>query len=310
MVLELMSPDRPLLRRDAVLAGYTDQYLGRLVRGGVLVRIRQGAYALAATWKTLDARGRQLLLSMAVMQQYADDVALSHDSAALAWGGPDHGLDLGSVHITHFGGGGRRGAGVVHHHGVCRLGDVSRRGDHWITTPGRTVLDVATLRGVEAGVVLGDDLVHRELTTLPELRRLATAMEFWPSTLTLRLVLDLVDGRSESVGETLVRLLCRKMRLPRPELQREIFGPDGRLIGRIDFDWPEWGLMGEFDGKVKYLRFRRRNESIEQAVLREKRREDDLREATGRRMIRLVWADLHQPERTAARLRRMLKAAA
>ena len=310
MVLELATTTGLILRRDAVVAGYDDNYLGRLVRAGAIVRIRQGAYAVAPVWRDLDERGRHLLLASAVMLQYDDHVALSHDSAALAWSGPTHALELDSVHVTHFGGGGRRAAGVVHHEGACRVGDVSRLDGHWITSPGRTVLDVAARHGVEAGVVLGDDLVHRGLTSVSELRTLAAPMEFWPSTLTQRLVLDLIDGRSESVGETLVRLLCRNLRLPRPDLQFEVRTPGGRLVGRADFAWHGEKLLGEFDGRAKYLRHRRPGESIGEAVLREKRREDEMRELTGYRMIRFVWADLYAVARTAARLSRMLATAA
>ena len=69
-------------------------------------------------------------------------------------------------------------------------------------------------------------------------------------------------------------------------------------------------LLGEFDGKAKYHRFRRPGETIEQAVMREKQREDLLRELTGWRCIRLVWADLFTPELTAQRIRRALLRAA
>jgi hypothetical protein len=313
MVLELLTPGGLLLRRDAIAAGYDDNYLARQVKAGILVRIRQGAYARASIWTPLDERGRHLLLSSAVMLQYDDRVALSHESAALAWDGPQHGLELDWVHLTHldrYTAGGRRSAGVAHHSGACGVGDISRRNEHWITSPGRTLLDVAALRGVEAGVVLGDDLVHRALTTVDELRQLALPMELWPSTLTLRLVLDLIDGRSESVGETLFRLLCRNMRLPRPELQWEVIAPNGRLVGRSDFAWPDRRLLGEFDGRAKYLRLRREGETVEDTVLREKRREDEMREITGYRMIRFVWADLFTPERTAARVRAQLARAA
>lgn len=310
MVLELISPDGLLLRRDVIRCGYHDRHLAQLVKSGHVVRIRQGAYALASVWKALDARGRQLLLAMAVMLQYDDGVALSHASAAQKWEGPTYGLDLSRVHLTHFDGGGRRSAGIVHHAGGCLLGDISRLDGHWITSPGRTVLDVAALHGVQAGVVLGDDFVHRRLTTVAELRQLVVRMEFWPSTLTHRIVLDLIDGLSESVGETLFRLLCRNMNLPRPELQWEVHAPNGRLVGRSDFVWHDAKTMGEFDGKTKYHRFRRPGESIEDAVLREKRREDEMRELTGYRMIRFVWADLFAADRTADRLRAALKGAA
>jgi hypothetical protein len=156
MVLELLTPGGLLLRRDAVVAGYDDNYLGRQVKAGVLVRIRQGAYALASTWSALDVRGRHLLLASAVMLQYSDGVALSHDSAALVWDGPQHGLNLERVHVTrlkYLAGGGRSAAGVVHHGGSCHVGDIGRIAGHWITSPARTLLDVAALRGVEAFTV-------------------------------------------------------------------------------------------------------------------------------------------------------------
>ena len=119
MVAELMSPRGLLLRRDAIEFGYDDKCLRRLVKGGQIVRIRQGAYAAAEVWRDLSARDRHLLLSDAVVRQYDDDIALSHGSAVLRLGGPDYGLDLANVHITHFDGGGRRTAKVVHHEGRC-----------------------------------------------------------------------------------------------------------------------------------------------------------------------------------------------
>ena len=65
-------------------------------------------------------------------------------------------------------------------------------------------------------------------------------------------------------------------------------------------------MLGEFDGKVKYGRYLRPDESPGDAVFREKQREDAIREATGWSMIRLVWADLHQPRATGARIRAKL----
>jgi len=56
---------------------------------------------------------------------------------------------------------------------------------------------------------------------------------------------------------------------------------------------------------------RREGETIEAAILREKAREDLLRELTGWLMIRLIWADLDHPVATANRiLRKFAQAAA
>lgn len=310
MVFELMSPAGLLLRRDALAFDYNDKYLGRLLRAGRIVRIRQGAYADAEAWRKLDERGRHQLLCDAVVAQYSDDIAVSHDSAVIRFKGPDYGLDLSRVNITHFDGGGRNGAGVVHHEGRCSVLDVTRVDDHWVTSPPRTVLDVAMRHGFQAGVVVADNFIHRGLTTTGELHQLQEVVEDWPGALVNRLVVNVATGKSESVGESLGWLLFRSQRLARPEQQFEVFHPSGLLAGRTDWAWPEHKLLGEFDGTVKYHRYLRPGETIEQAVLREKHREDLLRELTGWRLIRLVWADLFRPEVTAARIRAAMAHAA
>ena len=312
MVSELMSPAGLLLRRDAIAAGYDDNYLARLVKGQQIDRIRQGAYARHEIWSTLDARGRHSLRSDAVVRQYDEDIALSHGSAVLRHQGPEHGLDLSKVHVTHLltKSGRRNVAGVVHHEGAVGVLDVTRLAGHWLTSPARTVLDVAMQYGLEVGVVVADDFLRRKLVTKPELVQLYESVRDWPGALILHLVIDRCDARSESVGESLGKLFFRKQRLPMPDLQHEVFHPHGQLAGRTDFAWPEFGVLGEFDGLHKYLRLRRKGETIAQAVMREKRREYLLRELTDWRFIRFVWSDWFQAERTAARVRRTLAKAA
>jgi len=298
-----MSPSGLLLRRDAVAMGYDDNYLARLVRGKQITRIRQGAYASTPVWDQLEPRGRHILLSEAVTTQYDDTIALSHDSAVLDLGGPDYGLDLSAVNITHFDHeGARRAAGVVHHRGDCRLLDITRRQGHWCTSPARTVLDVAMKHGLEEGVVVADDFIRRGLTSSEELNQLYQQVRHWPGALILQLVLALATGKSESVGESLGWLLFRNQRVPRPEQQFKVFHPNGALAGRTDWAWPEHRVLGEFDGLGKYLRSRREGETIEECVMREKRREDLLRELTGWTFIRLIWADLFRAELTARRV--------
>ena len=150
--------------------------------------------------------------------------------------------------------------------------------------------------------MVADDFIRRELTTTEELRQLSEAMKDWPGALILRLVVDLATGKSESVGESLGWLLFRNQRLPRPEQQFEVPHPDGRVAGRTDWAWPKHRLFGEFDGIGKYVRYLREGETVADAVMREKRREDMLRELTGWTFIRLVWGDLFRAEHTARRV--------
>jgi hypothetical protein len=82
---------------------------------------------------------------------------------------------------------------------------------------------------------------------------------------------------------------------------------DGVLLGTTDMAWPERRLLGEFDGRAKYGRLLRPGESPGDAVFREKKREDRIREVTGWLFVHLVWADLYQPRATADRIRALLR---
>jgi hypothetical protein len=307
----LADSDGIILRRDAVALGYDDNYLARARRAGDVVRVRQGAYVLTPLWEQADRVGKHLLLVGAVVRLYDDRVAVSHQSACVTQGGPDWGLDLSNAHLTNlYGIGERRAARITHHRGACRVGDVSRDDRGWITSPTRSALDTAMLAGRDPAVCVLDWYLNKGLVTEEELRIGLDAKTEWADTLALFTRVQLCDGRSESVGETRSRLLCVDRKLPTPELQFRVRHPDGFVAGRTDFAWPEYRLLGEFDGLHKYLRTRRPGETIEQAVLREKAREDLLRELTGWTFIRLVWADLATPAATEARIRRALGRAA
>lgn len=94
--------------------------------------------------------------------------------------------------------------------------------------------------------------------------------------------------------------------LPAPELQHKVCAAaDGRFLGEVDFWWRAARLVGEFDGKVKYGRLLRPGEDPGDAVYREKRREDALRD-DGNRVTRWGWIDLDDFRSTANRLRHHL----
>ncbi|MFN8108092.1 MAG: hypothetical protein U0R21_09955 [Nocardioidaceae bacterium] len=55
-----------------------------------------------------------------------------------------------------------------------------------------------------------------------------------------------------------------------PVLQHMIFDAHGRLLGVVDFYWPGYGVIGEFDGRVKYEKLRKPGESATDVLMREK----------------------------------------
>ena len=50
------------------------------------------------------------------------------------------------------------------------------------------------------------------------------------------------------------RLRLDDQGLPRPELQVDIVNSAGWFVARVDFYWPEYGVVGEADGNDKYHR--------------------------------------------------------
>ena len=99
------------------------------------------------------------------------------------------------------------------------------------------------------------------------------------------------DPRAESVGESISRVRILRDGLPKPDLQVEIIGVFGEVIARVDFYWPEFRTVGEFDGMVKYGRLLKEGQKVEDVLVDEKLREDALR---GNEVARWVWQDCWQ----------------
>lgn len=289
------------LRRDAIELGYTDQSLARLVRQRTVHRIRHGSYSMGQEWDGLKATERHWRRAMAVLRTSRASVAVSHTTALIGMDVPVWDLALDLVHVTRLDHrGGRKAAGVAQHRGrLCPDELTSTRGVQ-ATSAARTAIDLTTMADVEHCLPVLDHLLHVEATTKEELRVIAKRQEFWAHTLTTDLVIQLADGRRESVGESRSAYMFWRGGLPRPQPNHKILDERGRVFARVDFAWPGLGVFLEFDGKEKYLRYRREGESVIDAVLREKRREERICRLTGWRCIRITWADLYRPEATVA----------
>jgi hypothetical protein len=126
------------------------------------------------------------------------------------------------------------------------------------------------------------------------IHRAVAAVERWPGVRAGRRVVEFLDGRSESGGESVSRLWLMEEGLPAPEPQFEIFGTDGRFVARVDFYWKDQKTVGEFDGKLKYSQLLKLGQRIEDVIFEEKLREDALRDL-GLQVVRWIWDDLYRP---------------
>ncbi len=292
-------------RAQALAEGWTDEAIRRQLRSGEWRRIRHGSFMASHLWDQLDEIDRHRARAVAVSRRAGCEHAWSHVTALAQLGMPVWGMPLEAVHVTRFDGRcGRRG-GVVQHKGTTYADDLTVRDGQLLTSPTRTALDIASSHDVEKGVVAVGSLLHAGETTREALARRAAAMDQWPDSLLVRRVLRLADARPESVAEHRFVFWCARFGLPGPVPQMPV-SVDGRTY-RLDFAWPELKVWVEVDGREKYSRWLRPGESPSDAVLREKHREDAIREATGWTCIRVTWADLADPVRLERRLRRALR---
>jgi hypothetical protein len=303
--------DAPLwLRRELLADGLNDRAIAARVRSGEFQRIRHGAYTAGSFWAGLDAAGQHLLRTRAVVKQSCTDVVVSHTSAAVLQGAPTWGLPLDYVHLTRLDArAGRREAGVRQHRGRVLVGDVDDRWPLPATCPTRAALEVTTLASAEVSLVVINHFLHAGLTSLDRLRRrYEQGIDRWSFTLRTELVLQRANGLCESVGESRLWHFFHDSRLRLPVAQYAVVVA-GELIARLDFAWPELGVFVEFDGLTKYRTPYDVRESSSDVVVREKQREDAVREVTGWICVRVTWADLDDPRRLEARLLRAFELA-
>lgn len=299
----------PIATRKMLLAsGYDDKALRRAVRSGDLVRVRHGVYASGQLWKDLDDLQQYAVRCRAAVMLAKTDTFLSHTSALPFLDAPIWNIPRDDVHLSRTDGKtGRREAGVRQHRGAVLRGDVVIDHGLAVSSATRAALEIVTVAGVEAALVVVTDLVHRGLTSVEKMiERQEASMEHWPYSLHMDLVTRLADARIESVGEARTWYLFWHEGLPRPVPQYEVRDASGELLGRLDFAWPEHGVWLEFDGRVKYEKYRKPGENAVDVVLREKRREERITEVTGWRCIRITWADLADPKKLATRIRVLL----
>ncbi|UAL28680.1 type IV toxin-antitoxin system AbiEi family antitoxin domain-containing protein [Nocardioides rotundus] len=299
------------LRRDALKAGYNERSFHRLTRSGTLIRIRPGAYTTIAMWEAMSGAQRYAARSRAAARSARTDVVLSHTSSLAMLTDKWWDLPLDEVHLTRRDGRvGRREAGVRQHSGLILPGDVELDGELERMNPTRTALEVATLVDFERALCVINSLLHEGLTTVERLRHSVVDMQHWPHTLNQEVLLTCADPRVESIGETRTFCALRRAGYPRPEPQHEVRNEAGKLVARLDFVIWALGIWIEFDGKEKYLRFRRPGESVADAILREKRRERMVARLTRLECARLDWYDIEHPARLTATVDEAIAAAA
>jgi hypothetical protein len=259
-------------RQQLARAGYDAGDVGRMLKAGMLVRVRHGVYVDGEAWAELDEwRGRPLVRVRASgMTLRRHDFAYSHDSSALAWELPVPDARAALTHVTHpkvHGDAARQG--VKHHlapYTPEQVHDVE--GLRVLDLP-RTALDLAREHGLLAGVAACDAAMRRGVTRA-QLHETLAQMWCWPHSKVMREAVQLADGGAESWLESEGRLFVHGLGIGRPRTQLGL--SDGTRTVFVD------AIVGrhvfEFDGAVKYVADNLTGEPATQVLLEEKRRQD------------------------------------
>lgn len=301
------APRAPLLRPQLIAQGWSDGELRRRRRSGELVSLCRGAYLGAGDERLSDAVATHALLIESGRPLTAGDAVLSHTSAAVLHGLPLWNVPLDRVHRTRDRRtGARRTGSTVLHAAPLTAEEVTEVDGRPVTSVARTLVDLARALDFEEAVVLVDAALHRHLVDVEALEEALTRASGWLGCPKARRVVKFADRGSMSVGESRSRVAMARFGLPAPVLQWEVTSEIGWL-GKVDFAWPGLGVVGEFDGQVKYGKYLRPGQDAGDAVFTEKQREDRIRDE-GIRVVRWVWAELRQFAAVAERIRRALAA--
>ena len=191
--------------------------------------------------------------------------------------------------------------GVVAHQATWRPGDLQERRGLKITSPTRTLCDLAAANWTLTDLVtIADSIQSRSLATTEDLRARIQTWPPAPGARILRRVATLTRPGSDSAMETRLRLQLRAADLPEPEINQTVYDANGEYLHRPDLSWPQFKVAADYDG-AHHLTDAERRRRLDIA------RKEALEEAGW--LLRILTATdvLQHPGRATDRVRRALR---
>lgn len=269
--------------------GVDRRCVNRWVAQGGLRRIAKGVVVAESVWQSAMLSERHRLRAQAaLLSPWHGSVALSHQSSLAMAGLPLFGVDQ-RVHLMRLDGTRHKSTPELAFHQVVDPEWLIPCGQQSRVRESLAALQVADAFGVEAGLVAADAIAHAGVGSAVFAEALS-AGRFARGFARPQRVVELVDARMESPGESRCRWLFHLLCMPDAEPQVSIRLPSGRLA-RVDFLFRDQRTIVEFDGLAKYDGGR--------PLIEEKAREDELRRA-GYQVVRLIWKDLSRSSQVQA----------
>jgi hypothetical protein len=283
-------------------------------RRGTSTRLHRGVYAESHRLATLTPRARHLAQVNAIVETRRIRPIIGHLSAAVFWGMPIRPAMPTTVHlIVPPGSGAHSKNGVTVHKELLAHGDVVEVNGLLVTSPLRTLLDLARVAHFVTAVTALDFALHERRSKLflplPKSALLEGVASLGAARgySRARSAVEFSRPGADNPGETHSRIVIAELGFPVPELQVRHVNPRGGYY-YVDFEWPEFRRIGEFDGKGKYLKPEYLDRmSPGDAVVEEKIREDHFRaqghgvsrwgpgDVNGRRELRRILLEAGLP---------------
>jgi len=299
--------------RQARLAG-TERSLARRLARGDLVRLRPGVYLSSELWQSYDVDAKFRARVFAAAEVTRPGTVFSHDSAAALLRLPGLGPWPQRVNVVGSAASGGRSSAGIHRLSAPDDPEAVEVNQFSVTSLARTAIDVSARADFTRAVCMVDAALRparrgefRHAHGIADVEKarmydLIAGRAPFPGLARAKLALAFGDGDSGSIGESISRVQMHLIGFPAPMLQVPFYDDDG-LIGYVDFFWPQFGLIGEFDGRVKYRdREYLRGQLPEEVVWAEKRREDRLRRQV-RSLARWDWQVANDQRLLSQRLR-------
>jgi very-short-patch-repair endonuclease len=290
-------------RREWLATGLSAKQLRTLAETGALVRMHYGTYATAqAIGAAKDSADKHGLQAAAVAISLDSEHVISHESAAII-----HHLDLlhepCAVTLTRQPGAtvkNQKRKGVIIRTAALPGEHTQPVGRARVTTPARTVADLARVLPFMGAVVVADNALHTRKVSKQKVLDVVAGTR-WPGTKKVEQVIEFSDGLAESVLESCARVVFHEADLPTPQLQVEFRDPATLSIARVDFYWPEYSTAAEGDGMKKY--------EDNPGAMRQQFNRDRVLRDLGQKLVHFTWRELFDyPEVVIARIRKAFAA--
>jgi hypothetical protein len=277
--------------------------ISHLVRTRAFVVVRRGIYADGEMWDALDEdRGRHRLRTRAATLRMTRAFVASHDSSA-----HEHGLEILNppdphVHIT------RPGStnawteyGVKHHLARYRREQVMRIDGLDVLDLARTAVDIAREHGEPYGEIACDAAMRRGVPH-SALEDACAIMTYWPHHRRTERAVAFARPGAANLAETMARMLVTELGIGEVDLQFPV---------RLDSGRTAWGDLRvgchifEFFGEIKLRPPAAGGVAQSPAfdvVMAAKKRDIELGHQ-GLGVSHIIWADLWDPHRRAAKRR-------